>query len=92
MANPSSLLSLHTKSLLIVYERTLSLRRSSTVTETDHKNLTYWKSPRKLTGRTVWWHEKLQDYNFKILHITGKNNTPMDVLSRPSDDEQEVGE
>ncbi len=23
------------------------------VIETDHKNLTYWKSPRKLTGRTA---------------------------------------
>ncbi len=56
------------------------------VIETDHKNLTYWKSPRKLTGRTVRWHEKLQDYNFKILHVAGKNNTPADALSRPCDD------
>jgi hypothetical protein len=39
------------------------------VIETDHKNLTYWKSPRKLTGRTVRWHEKLQDYNFRIVHV-----------------------
>ena len=23
------------------------------IVETDHKNLTYWKSPRKLTGRTA---------------------------------------
>ncbi len=57
------------------------------VIETDHKNLTYWKSPRKLTGRTARWHEKLQDYNFKILHVAGKNNTPADALSRPCDDE-----
>jgi len=47
----------------------------------DHKNLMYWKSPRKLTSRTAWWHEKLQDYNFKILHVAGKNNTPADALS-----------
>jgi len=60
--------------------------------ETDHKNLTYWKSPRKLIGRMVRWHEKLQDYNFKILHIAEKNNTPADALSHPCDDEQEVGE
>jgi len=26
------------------------------------------------------WHKKLQDYNFKILHISGKTNTPADVL------------
>ncbi len=54
------------------------------VIETDHENLTYWKSPRKLTGRMVRWHEKLQDYNFKILHIPGKMNTPANALSQPS--------
>jgi hypothetical protein len=57
------------------------------VIETDHKNLTYWKSPRKLTGRTVRWHEKLQDYNFRIIHIQGKNNTPADTLSRLNEDD-----
>ncbi len=62
------------------------------VIKTDHKNLTYWKSPRKLTGRTARWHEKLQDYNFKILHMAGKNNTPADALSRPCDNKQEAGE
>ncbi len=57
------------------------------IIEMDHKNLTYWKSPKKLMGRTAHWHKKLQDYNFKILHIAGKNNTPADALSRLSDDE-----
>ena len=28
------------------------------------------------------WHEKLQDYNFKIIHIAGKSNGPADALSR----------
>ncbi len=62
------------------------------VIEMDHKNLTYWKSPRKLTGRTARWHKKLQDYNFKILHVARKNNTPANALSHPCDDKQEVGE
>jgi RNase H-like domain found in reverse transcriptase len=57
------------------------------VIEMDHKNLTYWKSPRRLTGRTARWHEKLQDYNFRIVHVQGKNNTPADTLLRPSEDE-----
>src|SRR6266851_9823067 len=57
------------------------------IIETNHKNLMYWKSPRKLTGRTVRWHEKLQDYNFKILHIPGKNNTPTNALSCPCNNE-----
>ncbi len=54
------------------------------IIETDHENLTYWKALRKLTGRTVRWHEKLQDYNFKIVHISGKTNTPADTLSWPN--------
>ena len=59
------------------------------VIETDHKNLTYWKSPRKLTRRTARWHEKLQDYNFRIVHVQGKNNTPADALSRPNEDDRQ---
>ncbi len=52
------------------------------VIETDHKNLMHWKEPKKLTGRTARWHEKLQDYNFKIVHIAGKANRLADALSR----------
>ena len=54
------------------------------IIKTDHKNLTFWKSPKKLNGRTAHWHECLQDYDFKIIHITRKVNTPADTLSRPS--------
>ena len=32
----------------------------------------------------VRWHEKLQDYNFKIVHISGKTNTPANALSQPN--------
>jgi hypothetical protein len=52
------------------------------IIEMDHKNLTYWKEPKKLTGRMARWHEKLQNYNFKIVHISGKHNGPADALSR----------
>jgi hypothetical protein len=52
------------------------------IIKTDHKNLTYWKEPKKLTGQTARWHEKMQDYNFKIVHIPGKRNGPADALSR----------
>jgi len=54
------------------------------IIKTDHENLTYWKSPKKLNRRTARWHKKLQDYNFKITHIAGKVNTPADALSRPN--------
>jgi RNase H-like domain found in reverse transcriptase/Integrase zinc binding domain len=52
------------------------------IIETDHKNLTYWKEPKKLSGWTAHWHEKLQDYNFKIVHVPGKENSPANALSR----------
>ena len=29
------------------------------------------------------WHEHLQDYDFRIIHISGKVNTPADALLRP---------
>jgi hypothetical protein len=38
------------------------------------------------------WHEKLQDYNFKIIHVQGKNNTLADALSRPNDDKWQMEE
>ncbi len=58
------------------------------VIETDHKNLTHWKEPKKLTGRTARWHEKLQDYNFKIVHIARKANRLADALSRMDEDRE----
>jgi hypothetical protein len=30
------------------------------------------------------WHKKLQDYNFRIVHIARKTNTPADALSCPN--------
>ena len=58
------------------------------IIETDHKNLTYWKEPKKLVGRTACWHKKLQDYNFKIVHVPEKDNGPADTLSRMHQDEE----
>ena len=53
------------------------------IIETNHKNLTFWKSLKKLNGRMAQWHKHLQDYDFRIVHIVGKINTPANVLSRP---------
>jgi RNase H-like domain found in reverse transcriptase/Integrase zinc binding domain/Chromo (CHRromatin Organisation MOdifier) domain len=50
---------------------------------TDHANLLHWKSPRKLNRRTARWHGELQDYNFTLHHVPGKNHTAADTLSRP---------
>ena len=50
---------------------------------TDHANLQYWKSPKNLNRRTAHWHTDLQEYDFDILYIPGKTNTPPDALSQP---------
>ena len=61
------------------------------IIETNHKNLAYWKEPKKLMGRMARWHKKLQDYNFKSVHIAGKSNGPVDALSRMHQkDEDEI--
>jgi len=48
---------------------------------TDHANLLYWKSPRKLNRWTVWWHSELQDYHFMLEHVPRKTHTAADALS-----------
>src|SRR5487761_1770368 len=50
---------------------------------TDHANLLYWKSPRKLNRRTARWHSKLQDYHFELKHVPGKLHTAAAALSSP---------
>ncbi len=55
---------------------------------TDHANLQYWKSPRKLNYRTARWHANLQEYDFVIKHIPRKINTPADKLSCPPNTNQ----
>jgi RNase H-like domain found in reverse transcriptase/Reverse transcriptase (RNA-dependent DNA polymerase) len=57
--------------------------------QTNHANLLYWKSARKLNGRTARWHGFLQDYKYKIEHVPGKLHTAADALSRPPDANQD---
>src|SRR6266404_3084348 len=50
---------------------------------TDHANLLYYKTPKKLNRQTAQWHADLQEYDFIIKHVPRKINTPADELSRP---------
>jgi len=52
---------------------------------TDHKNLQYFRDPRKITGRQARWIEFLQDFDYTLEHIPGSTNTVTDLLSRRKD-------
>ena len=52
----------------------------------DHKNLEYFMTVRKLTERQMRWSLVLSRYNFKIRHIDGKDNVLADALSRRDQD------
>lgn len=53
---------------------------------TDHKNLTYFTTTRKLKERQMRWAEELGQYNFTIRYRPGKEGTQPDVLSRREQD------
>lgn len=53
---------------------------------TDHKNLQYFMSSRKLTERQVRWSQILSQYNFRIDYRSGKQAVRPDALSRRGQD------
>jgi hypothetical protein len=59
---------------------------SSFEIHTDHKNLEYFMTVRKLTERQMRWSLVLSRYNFVIIYIPGKENERADALSRRDQD------
>ena len=53
---------------------------------TDHKNLEYFMTVRRLTERQMRWSLILSRYNFRIIHFPGKKNERADALSRRDQD------
>lgn len=53
---------------------------------TDHKNLEYFFSPRRLTERHVRWSLFLSRFNFKFSYRKGEENQRADSLSRREQD------
>ena len=47
----------------------------------DHKNLTYFRQPQKLSCRQAWWMMFLQDFNLQFLHTPSSAMGPADTLS-----------
>ena len=57
---------------------------------TDHANLQYWREPHKVPQRIAREMMELEEYNFKLVHIKGRENGRADALSRwPSYDQGE---
>lgn len=62
---------------------------------TDHKNLVYFMTSKRLSERQVRWAEFLSRFNFTMIHRPGKLNARADALSRqgsdlPSDTDERV--
>ena len=53
---------------------------------TDHKNLEYFITTKKLTPRQLKWAEFLSEFNFVISYQSGKKNDKADVLTRKSNE------
>ena len=52
---------------------------------TDHKNLTYFRSPQNLNRRQARWLIDLVDFDLKMVHVPGKLLAGPDALSRRPD-------
>jgi hypothetical protein len=59
---------------------------------TDHKNLEYFMSTKKLTRRQVRWAEFLSRFHFKITYRPGKLGGKPDALTRRSGDLPQEGD
>ncbi|KAE8186446.1 hypothetical protein CF336_g6986, partial [Tilletia laevis] len=49
----------------------------------DHRNLKYFTTTQQLNRRQAGWSEKLQDYNFTIVHVPGARNWADGPSRRP---------
>jgi hypothetical protein len=49
---------------------------------TDHKNLEYFITTKKLNRQQARWSLELSEYNFTLVHKPGKQHTETNVLSR----------
>ena len=81
----------HDKELLAIvdafeeWRAYLERSRHPIVIYSDHKNLSYFTTTKKLNQQQVKWAELLASYNFQIHYWKGSENGRADALSRRSD-------
>jgi hypothetical protein len=82
---------IHDKELLAivsafqVWRAYLEGAKHTVTVRTDHHNLTFFTTTKKLTRRQARWAEILAQYDFKIVHCKGTENSVADALSRRAD-------
>ncbi|RFU77263.1 reverse transcriptase domain [Trichoderma arundinaceum] len=59
---------------------------------TDHKNIAYFTTTQRLSGRQIRNFELLADFDYEIIHCKGSENGRADALSRKPELFQEVPE
>jgi hypothetical protein len=52
---------------------------------TDHKNIAYFATTQQLSGRQLRYAEYLQEFDYEIKHVQGKENGRADAISRRPD-------
>ena len=65
---------------------------SQFVVITDHKNLEYFMTTKRLTRRQARWSEFLAEFDFKIVYRPGAHNNQADSLSRRPDFQVDAAE
>ena len=63
----------------------LQKTKHQTIIKSDHKNLQYFMTMKKLNEWQAQWAETLTEYDFIIQHCKEKNNSWTDILNRRSD-------
>ena len=81
----------HNKTLLAIvdafeeWQAYLEGSKHPIVVYSDHKNLSYFTTTKKLNRRQVKWAELLASYDFQIHYRKGSKNGRADALSQRSD-------
>lgn len=52
---------------------------------TDHKNISYFATTQKLSGRQLRYAEYLSEFDYTIIHVKGSENGRADAISRRAD-------
>jgi hypothetical protein len=86
LRGPELLYTIYDKEMLAIMHALAKFRQylvgEKFVVRTDHNSLKYFLDQKDLNERQQKWVSKIQDYDFDIEFVKGKNNVVVDALSR----------